>query len=47
MYFIADAKGAPLQVEDVNSSLAKLEVFLTDEELLFAMTSEEINTIRT
>ena len=42
MYFITDTKGAQLQVEDINSSLAQVEVFLTDEEIISAMTAEEI-----
>jgi len=42
MYFITDAKGEQLQVEDENASLAQVNVFLTDAELLSAMTAEEI-----
>ena len=42
MYFITDANGERLTVEDVNTSLSQVEVFLTDAELLSAMTAEEI-----
>jgi len=42
MYFITDANGQQLTVEDVNTSLSQVEVFLTDAELLSAMTKEEI-----
>jgi len=43
MYFITDANGEQLKVEDVNVTLAQVEVFLTDVEILPAMTAEEIN----
>jgi hypothetical protein len=42
MYFITDANGGRLTVEDVNNSLSQVNVFLTDAELLPAMTAEEI-----
>jgi hypothetical protein len=42
MYFITDANGEQLRVEDVNATLAQVEVFLTDVEILPAMTAEEI-----
>ncbi len=42
MYLITDANGEQLTVEDVNASLAQVEVFLTDVEILLVMTAEEI-----
>ena len=42
MYFITDANGERLTVEDVNTSLSQVDIFLTDTELLSAMTAEEI-----
>lgn len=42
MHVITDAKGEQLQVENINASLAQVNVFLTDDELLSSMTAEEI-----
>lgn len=42
MYFIIDANGGRLAVEDVNTSLSQVDVFLTDSELFSTMTAEEI-----
>ncbi len=42
MYYISDLKGEQLQVEDIQASLQQVNVFLTDIELLSAMTAEEI-----
>ena len=42
MYLITDANGEQLKVEDVKATLAQVEVFLTDTEILPAMTAEEI-----
>jgi len=42
MHTIIDVKGEQLQVEDINISLAQVNVFLTDEELVSAMTAEEL-----
>lgn len=42
MHIITDVNGEQLQVENINASLAQLNVFLTDDELLSSMTAEEI-----
>jgi len=42
MFFITDANGTQLQVDNVSTSLSRVDIFLTDTELLSAMTAEEI-----
>jgi hypothetical protein len=42
MYYIIDLKGEQLQVQDIQTSLQQVNVFLTDAELLSSMDAEEI-----
>lgn len=42
MDFITDANGEQCKVEDIGAALVQVAVFLTDKEILPAMTAEEI-----